>query len=460
MQQRIQEKYFSIFKQLATLSWPVVLAFMMHVGYNIVDIFWVGKLGASAIAAVSLAGNVFFLILAVGQIIGSGTIALVAHSFGAKLIERANSIIRQSLLLAAIIALLVSTSGFIFSKQIMILLGGRGDILLMSTEYLRIVFIGFFFHLLTFSINYAFRGAGDMKTPMMIMLVATIINVVLDPLLILGIGFFPRLEVQGAAIATAIAKCISFLFGSFILIRGRSGIKLNLFGTWHSEARVIKTILSIGVPVGISYALMGLTAMAVFRIIASFSEYALAALGVGMRILQLASLPVVSIGISTTTLVGQSFGARDVKKALQIGTISMTFCTIIMIIFNILFITNAQFLISLFTDNPQVINYGIEFLQIASLYLVFIGLTTSMTGVLRGAGFTLPPMLAGLLKLLLLILLAPIFAHSSGMGVKGIWWVMVITYGIETVMIVIWYTSKRWRKSGTELLDRLHSVGQ
>jgi putative MATE family efflux protein len=458
MQNTIQKSYFNIFKQLTILSWPIILAFSMQVGYNIVDIFWVGKLGATAIAAVSLAGNVFFIILAVGQILGSGTIALVAQFYGAKQIDNANNIIKQSLLLVSIIALPVCISGFIFAKQIMSLLGGQADVLIISTSYLRIIFIGFFFQLISFTINYAFRGIGDMKTPMKIMLVATIINLILDPLLIFGLGFFPRLEVQGAAIATVIAKCASFLFGFIILIRGRSGIKLNIFKKWYLKTKVVKTILSVGIPVGISYGLMAFSNMAVFRIVSSFSEYALAALGIGIRILQLASLPVVSIGIATTTLAGQSLGARDIKKTMQIGNISMLFSTAITIFFGIIFVTNAKFLVSIFTQNPQVINYGLQFMQIVSLYLVFIGITMSLTGVFRGAGDTLPPMFAGLFKLALLIALAILFSQNLGMGITGVWWAILISYSIETIIITIWYASGKWHKKGLGLLDNINTV--
>ncbi len=455
-----QESFRNIFKHLINLSWPIMLAFMMQVGYNIVDIFWVGRLGATAIAAVALAGNVFFIILAVGQIIGSGTVALVAHSFGAQLGNRANSIIRQSLQLACLIALCVSIVGFVFSREIMSLLGGTGQVLVLSTEYLRIVFVGFFFQLLSFSINYAFRGAGDMKTPMMIMLVATLVNVILDPLLILGIGFFPRLEVQGAALATVIAKCISFLFGLFILMRGKSGIRLKHFDTLRLESAVIKTILSVGIPIGVSYLLMGFTVMAAFNIVASFSEYAIASLGIGMRILQLASFFSVSIGISTTTLVGQSLGARDDKKAVQIGIVAMIVSVILMLFFTTLFATNARFLISLFNDNSQVIHYGVDFLQTASFYLIFGAITVSMTGVLRAAGYTLPPMFAGGIKWLTVWVVARIFAIDLGLGLTSVWWTLLLAYGVEAAIVSVWYIRGTWRTRGLTLLDNLRSKDQ
>jgi putative MATE family efflux protein len=446
-----------VLKTLLKLAWPIVLAFVLQNSYNLVDIFWVGRLGATAIAAVSLAGNFFYVILAIGQILGSGTVALVAHSFGAGLIERANSVVKQSLSMATIIAFVVCVMGVLFADRIMFFLGGRGEILTLSTSYLRIVFLGFFFQLLSFSMNYAFRGAGDMIIPMIIMLIATGINLILDPLLILGIWFFPRLEVQGAAIATAIAKGVGFLVGFIILLKGRSGIKLNVRKKWRLERNVIKRIFKVGIPVGISYGLMATSIMVVFGIVAAFSKHALAALGIGSRIFQFASLPVVGIGIATTTLVGQNLGARYPKGATAVSKTALLVSMIIMILFSLVFFTNARSLISIFTSDNMVIDQGIRFMRIVAAYLLFVGISTSLTGVFRGAGYTLPPMFAGLLKVGLLYLLATILARTLHLGVTGVWWAMIIAYAFESVIIFLWYQQGSWRKKGLELLEDLSS---
>lgn len=446
-----------VLKTLLKLAWPIVLAFVLQNSYNLIDIFWVGRLGATAIAAVSLAGNIFYVILAIGQMIGSGTIALVAHSFGAGMSERANSVVKQSLSMATIIAFGVCLLGVLFADRIMFFLGGRGEILTLSTSYLRIVFLGFFFQLLSFSINNAFRGAGDMIIPMIIMFIATGINLILDPLLILGIGFFPRLEVQGAAIATAIAKGVSFLVGFIILLKGRSGIKLNIRRKWRLEGNVVKKIFMIGIPIGISYGLMATSIMVVFGIVAAFSKHALAALGIGTRIFQFASLPVVGIGIATTTLVGQRLGARDPKGATAVSKTALLVSIIIMILFSLLFFTNARPLISIFTNDNMVIHQGIRFMRIVAAYLLFVGISTSLTGVFRGAGYTLPPMFAGLLKVGLLYSLAIILASTLHLGVIGVWWAMVIAYALESVIMFLWYQRGSWRKKGLELLKGLSS---
>lgn len=444
-----------VLKTLLKLAWPIVLAFVLQNSYNLVDIFWVGRLGATAIAAVSLAGNFFYVILAIGQILGSGTVALVAHSFGAGMIERANSVVKQSLSMATITAFVVCVMGVLFADRIMFFLGGRGEILTLSTSYLRIVFLGFFFQLLSFTINYAFRGAGDMIIPMIVMLIATGINLILDPLLILGIWFFPRLEVQGAAIATAIAKGVSFLVGFIILLKGRSGVKLNLRAKLRLEPNVIKRIFKVGIPVGISYGLMATSIMVVFGIVAAFSKHALAALGIGSRIFQFASLPVVGIGIATTTLVGQRLGARDPKGATAVSKTALLLSIIIMVLFSLLFFTNARPLISIFTNDNMVIHQGMRFMRIVAAYLLFVGISTSLTGVFRGAGYTLPPMFAGLLKVGLLYSFARILAQTLDLGVIGVWWAMIIAYALESAIMFLWYQQGSWRNKGLELLEGL-----
>jgi putative MATE family efflux protein len=397
----------------------------------------------------------FYIILALGQVLGSGTVALVSQSYGAGLTERANTVVRQALGLTLFIAITVSVTGFLFARHIIILLGGTGDVLTHGHTYLRIVFIGFSFQLLSFSINYAFRGTGDMKTPMQIMIIATATNIILDPLLILGIGFFPRLGVTGAALATVFAKGISFLYGFIILLRGKSGLRLRLKTSWHFDWTIIRTILSVGIPAGISYALMFLSITAVFRTAASYGKYVLSALGIGQRVLQFAGLPVVGIGVATTTLIGQRLGARDVVTAKRISWVSLGCATIIMIAFSLLFYTQAPVILKIFQPEQPVVDYGIQFLHIVSLYLIFVGTTITVTGIFRGAGDMLPPMFAGLIKLAVLIIMAPVLARTWGAGVRGIWWTMLCAYGIEAIIMIFWYSSGRWHKKGLELLNKI-----
>jgi putative MATE family efflux protein len=440
------------------LSWPVVLAMAMHTLFNLVDIFWVGKVGPSAIAAVSLAGVVFFIVLAIGQTLGGGTIALIARAYGAKQYGKVEHLLGQSVLLSAILAIGFGLVGVTFAHSIMRVLGAEREVLDMGTQYLRIMSIGFGFQLLVFSINFAFRGAGDMKTPMMIMLVSTILNMVLDPFMILGIGPFPRMEVQGAAYATVIAKFIGLIFGLLVLLRGKSGLKFRVKEAWPLDGKVVGSLLAIGVPLGVSYGLMALSGLAVFRLVARFGSQAIAALGIGIRVLQIAALPVVGIGIATTTLVGQNLGAKKKRRVEKAAFQSMGVCSVIMIVFGAVFFFNARSLVGIFTQHTDVIQMGMEYIRIASLYLFFIGLTVSMTGAFRGSGYTLPPMYAGLIKLGVLVGLGYYLSEAVGMGVTGIWWAMVVAYGTESAILGAWFSKGTWKVKRIAILEQKERV--
>ncbi len=451
MQKQITEG--SILKNLAFLSWPVVLAMVMHTGYNLVDIYWVGKLGPTSTAAVALAGIAFFIILAIGQTIGSGTVALVARSYGAGNTAQATHIVRQSLILSALVALVVCGLGFFYAPGLIRLLGGEGEVFTLGSQYLKIAFVGFFFQLLTFNINYAFRGTGDMITPMVIMLAATLLNIVLDPLLILGYGFFPRLEVAGAAYATVIAKSFSFVVALLFLLGGRSGLRLPDERGLRLEGPVVKTLLGIGLPVGISYGLMTASWMMIFRVVAHFGPHVLAALGIGMRVVQMAGLPIVGIGIATTTLIGQNLGAMKKDRAQKIAVRSMLLSLVLMIAATLFFFFKAEALIQLFSDDPSVIEEGTLLLKTVSGYLVLTGLTLSMAGVFRGSGDTKPPMFGGLIRLALLLSLAPLLSRVPQLGVQGVWFSMVISFGMETLFLGSWFRKGRWRDKRIELLE-------
>jgi putative MATE family efflux protein len=440
------------------LSWPTVLAMAMHTSYNLVDIFWVGKVSATAIAAVSLAGVVFFIILAIGQTLGSGTVAMIARAYGAKQSDKAQHVLGQSVLLTGIVACAFGVLGVTFSRQILSGLGGQAEVLELGTGYLRIVSIGFMFQLLTFSVNYTFRGAGDMKTPMMIMLVSTALNMILDPLLILGLGPFPRMEVTGAAYATTIAKFVGFVFGFSFFVLGKSGLKLKISEAWPLDGAVAKALLSIGVPVGISYGFMALSGLVVFRLVARFGAQALAALGIGVRVLQIASLPVVGIGIATTTLVGQNLGGGEHGRVQRTAYQSMGVCAAIMIVLGCIFFLNASLLVGVFTEHPDVIRIGTVYLSIASGYLLFMGLTVSMTGSFRGSGYTTPPMMGAFVKLGLLVMLSYLFTGVSEMGVSGIWWALFISYGVETAVVGIWFSRGTWKYRRIDILEDEKSV--
>jgi Na+-driven multidrug efflux pump len=216
---------------------------------------------------------------------------------------------------------------------------------------------------------------------------------------------------------------------------------------------LIKTLLLIGLPVGLQFGMMGGVRMVVLRLTADYGTNVLAAAGIGFRILLMAVLPVVAIGIATTTLVGQNIGARKLERSQKSGFLSIVIAMGAMGFLGLLTALLAKPLMGIFTEDLEVITYGVDFLRIVSLSLFFIGAAIAANGVFRGAGDTTPPMIISFVKLILLIAFAFILPKSLELGVRGLWWSMVIVYVIESILIGIWFSLGRWKKRRVEEIE-------
>jgi len=437
----------NLFKHLLLLSVPAALAMVLQSSNGLIDIYWVGKLGPEPIAAVSLVWILFSVVLAVSHTLGTGTVVLVAQAFGKKEYRKAEYFSRESLLLTFLTAFTFSFLSFIFAQKIVNALGGREKVLLLGTEYFRILSIAYFFQLLTFNIVFSLRGRGDMTTPMVILFIASLLNIVLDPLLIFGVGFFPRLEIRGASLATLIAQLSAFLYAFWVFQKRRKfkeddPIQIG----FHMDPALIKTLLIIGLPVGLQFGMVGGVRMVVLRLSAEFGTEVLAAAGIGFRILLMAVLPVVAIGISATTLVGQNLGARKLDRTKRCGIQSILLASFVMGLLAIGIALLAGPMMDLFTKDPKVVEIGVGFLRIVSVSLLFIGAAIAANGVFRGAGETILPMVFSLMKLLLLIPLSYILVTGFHLGVKGLWWAMVVVYVLEAGLNGVWFSLGRWKK--------------
>jgi len=196
----------SIMRNVLALSWPTMIAMLLQVGFNVVDTIFVGRLGAEAIAAVSVVFPVVFLMFAIGGGLGIGTTSLIARYIGAGRVAEADNAAEHSLIIGIILSIIFTVLGLLFADKLFILMGATPEVILLATKYSRWIFGFSLFMFIGLTAISILRGLGDMKTPMIGMVFATILNIILDPLLIFGIGPFPRLGIDGAAIATVISR--------------------------------------------------------------------------------------------------------------------------------------------------------------------------------------------------------------------------------------------------------------
>ncbi len=439
----------SIPKLLLRLSGPIAFSMLMFTLYLMVDLYFVGRLGPDAVAAVSISGNAFFVILGLSFVIGIGGMALIAQAFGRRDYEEAGKVYKQSLIFAILVGIAATLVGLSIARPYIDFFGGTGQSLEWGVEYFRVFSISFFFVLILHVIGACYRGMGDTKTPMIIMVLSTILNIILDPLLIFGLLGFPRLGVRGAAIASLLSQLVSIgIYAYMIFIKGQH---LKIKGPWQLDLSIIKKSLAIGLPAGLTYFLLALNMLITYRVVSVFGTAALASIGIGFRIIQSVYMPVVAVTSAMAAIVGQNYGAGHyvrIQKTLRAG---WTISSGVMIAGAILCWLFPGFLIGIFSNDKDVLHYGVIYLTIMSLGNVFVGTIMAMSSVFQGLGKTYPSFYAAVFDNALFAALVFTLPGLFGWGIQSVWWIKLATAGIEMLIIVEWL--RRYFRGISSYLD-------
>ena len=425
-----------IIATLIKLAVPVTISMVMFTVYLLADIYFVGKLGPDAVAALSISSNAFFIHLGFSTILGTGGMALIAQAFGRGDYHHAAQVFKQSLMMALVIGMIEAVVGFFLAPAYIAFFGGTGQSLQWGIEYFQIFSISFLFMLLLYVTGNCFRGMGDTRTPMMIMLQANVLNIALDPILIFGWLGLPAMGVRGAAIASLVSQIYGLgIYGYLIFIRG---FHLDIKGSWRFDPMIIKKSLMIGVPSGMNHFLLAANLMITYRVISIYGTAALASIGIGFRILQAIYIPVIAVASAMAAIVGQNYGARKFSRisgtlgqAWWISTIFMIGCTAICLLL-------PKILIGIFSQNADVIYYGVVYLRIFSLGFVMVGTIMVVSSAFQGLGKTYPSLIGAVVDNALfagLVFTLPVY---FGWGIQSIWWIKVATAAVETAVVAIW----------------------
>jgi putative MATE family efflux protein len=367
----------SILKNLLMISVPTMIGFSAQMIYDIVDIFWLGRISGQAIAGVTIFSTIFWIVESLNEVIGVSSISLISQSFGKKDIPGTNRAIEQTITFKFIVAALAALFLALFLKPIM---GFFSDTTVTSMGleygYIRLFFLPVMFS--SYSVNTALRCIGDAKTPMFIMLGTSLLNVILDPFLIFdtvpfigcpgaGLGIF------GAALATVISQTLAFLTGFFLLFSGKRGIKPSLKKLFQLDKSLDKKLITIGLPNGIEIFLRNISMAAILKYVSIFGTAAIAAYGIGGRLIGIAFMPLVGLSMGGSAIVGQCLGAEDVSRAKKTCHVSATLSASVMAFFTLVSVIWGKFFIGLFSDHPEVISIGADFLRYATFASLFQG---------------------------------------------------------------------------------------
>jgi multidrug resistance protein, MATE family len=411
----------AVHREVLRLALPATGEQLLGMMIGIVDTFLVGHLGAASLAAVGLANQWVFLAYTLLSAIGTGSTALIARFTGAREPDLANSVLRQSVLVALLVGLSCTALGTLLARPAVLLLGAQAEVVDLSTTYLTTVAATLGFATLLYLGNACLRGAGDTRTPLYVMVVVNVINIVVAWTLINGSFGLPRLGVWGSALGAASGQVAGGSIVLWLLLRGRSGIKLSRSGL-GPDWTMIRRILRVGMPTGVEQLLFRIGNMAYVRILASLGIAAYAANQVAINGWSLSFMPGFGFAVAATTLVGQALGAREPHAAERKGYVAFGMGAALMAVIGVGMILFPEQIMGFFTDDQEVIRLGATPLQVMGLVQPMLAASMIFAGALRGAGDTRWPMIVtGGCIWLVRLPLAYLFAIVFGWGLLGAW---------------------------------------
>lgn len=435
-----------ILNSLVSLALPIIFANILQTTYQLIDTFWLGRLGANAVAAVSLSFPILFLVLSIGSGLTLAGTVMVAQYKGAenqKMIDFSSS---QSVFLILIISAILALISFYSAGPLMRIIGAGPEIYDDSVAYFKVSSLGFVFLFLFFIFQSLMRGIGNVMLPVYVILFTVFLNLILDPLFIYGYGPVPGFGVAGAAVASVVTQGLSAFIGMVILFRGKSGIKINL-ASMKINMENLKRTFNLGFPASIeqSTRALGMTMMVI--IVTSFGSDIVAAYGIGARILSFIVIPALGLAIATTSLVGQNIGARKIKRAEEVANLSNKVAFFGLTGMGILLFIFAEPLTAFFIPNdPEVIRDGALFIKIMAPSFGLLGVQQVTNGVFNGAGFTKASMLISILSLWVVRFpLAYVLSYNTTLSYEGIWWAFPISNLIAAIAAFTYFKMGYWK---------------
>jgi len=435
----------SVLWAIARLAMPMFVAGGLQNVQSLIDLFWVGRLGRAAVASVAMAGAVLFLLSPLLMGLSVGTIALVSRATGARQYEEANRAAGQSIMIALVLGGLSAIVGLFFSGSVLGMLQPPPDVVAEGAAYLRIALVGGFTVFVLFIGNSALQGAGDAVTPMWIMGVANLLNLILDPLLIFGPGPLPALGVRGAAVATVTAQAVAATLAVRFLFSGRTPLHVR-FSQWRFEPRLAWRILRIGIPGAGQMLARSLMSAVMMTLVAICGTAAVAAYGIGMRFHMIMLMPAFALGGAAATLVGQALGAGKPERASRAAWMATGIDVCIMGTGAVVMMALAPALIGFFNDDPEVVRVGVRYLRTVSPFYIFTAAGIVFGRSLNGAGDSVSPMVITVVTLWgVQVPLAIVLSRIWEPATSGIWWAIALAMMLNGLLLTAWFQTGRWK---------------
>jgi putative MATE family efflux protein len=465
----------SLIRPLFQLSWPIVVIQLLQVTYNVVDTLYLGRLSADAVGAISLAFPLIFLLISVAAGFTTAGAILVAQYTGAESDRSAGLVVGQTVMFVSLLSLVIAVVGFLYTRPALELLPSDPEtsarVVPLAADYMEIFFLGMPFLFGFFIFAALLRGYGDTRTPMYVMVLSVVANVLLDPLFIFGFENNPLLlwlqlggleatlleatgftgfGIEGAALATIGARGMASAIGLYALFFTGLGPAVRLEHL-RPDLSFIEDIVRLGVPSMIEQSANATAQITLVAIVVTFSPAVVAAYGLGNRLISLVFLPALGLGRAIDTMVGQNLGADRADRAERAVYLAASTAAGVMLLVAVVAALATEPIVSVFLGDvenaPETIALGVEYIRTRSLEFAFIGITQVLLGAFRGAGNTKTAMIISIVTLWVgRVGTVSILVFVLGWGESGVWVGMAVGNILGAVIAVPWFLRGTWKE--------------
>ncbi len=425
-------------KSMWNLAIPIMVGMGIQTLYTIIDMIFIGRLGGNAIAAVAFNMPIFFFVMGLSFGLGNGVTASIARFIGANDKVNADNSAEHAVVMALLISAILTSLGLIYGEQILIFMGCTQDVLPQAWSYLKVSCYGISFGVFSGFFRSILAGEGEMKLPMIIAGLGTVLNTILDPIFI----FYLDYGVTGAAWATTISQIIVWcIFVYMLFIKHHTYIKFKL-KDFSLSTYIIVDIIKVGIPVSMSMVIMAIGQLVFNRLLVNYSTNAVAAYQIGGRIDMLVFLPIFGIASALTTIVGMFYGANEINKIRIISLYGIKSSLIITSICSAILYIFAPIIISIFTADSIIQKISIDYLRIISLLFPFISIGLTIGRILQGLGQGMPSLIITTIRVIGVAgPLAYYFTFIQNRPVEWIWYSMFISGIFATIISIAWVTN-------------------
>ncbi|CCJ35715.1 putative multidrug resistance protein [Methanoculleus bourgensis MS2] len=433
-----------LFRGLIAVAAPIVAGNVLQSVLEMVDLFFVGRLGYEAIAGVAMSSTIVMVLMTIIIGLVTANTAFVSRHYGARDLDMVAKAVYHTLILGLVFSIVLTAVGILFAEDMLLFLGAEPDVAVLGASYLAVLFAGIATMVELWVINSSFQSCGDATTPMLLVVLANILNIVLDPLLIFGYGAVPAFGVAGAAYATVISRGVAFAIAFALLLSGRTPIPFSLRTTF--EGALARRLILVAVPNSVQSGLRSVTFMVMMAVVAVFGTAAISAYGIVGRLETVALMPGFGVATATAVLVGQNLGAGKPERAAQGVRLSALMNGGFMALVGVIFFFAAPSLIEIFDPSGTSTEIGMSYMQTVAPFYVFIAVAIVLGFALNGAGDTKRPMYATLFSMVLFqVPLAYILPDLLGIGIIGVWLAVVCGAILQVGMLFSMYRRGTWK---------------